>query len=80
MDDILRRIIIQLEDETLAELDDAAEATDESRAAFIRRAVEDALAERRRRRELERFVASYRKKPPEDLTVSKQAIRRAWPR
>lgn len=76
---IMKRIIIQVEDDTLAELDEAADEEAESRASFARRAIESALDERRRRRELQRVVESFRKRPPEDLTTSKAAIRRAWP-
>ena len=76
---IMKRIIIQIEDDTLAELDLAAHEGAESRARFARRAIETALAERRRQRELQRVVDSFRKRPPEDLIVSKPAIRRAWP-
>ncbi len=76
---IMKRIIIQVEDDTLTELDEAAREEAESRASFARRAIEGALAERRRRRELEQVVQSFRRRPPEDLTGSKQAVRRAWP-
>lgn len=83
MDDIIcgimKRIIIQVGDDTLAELDEAANEMAESRASFARRAIEAALAERHRRRELERVVDSFRRRPPEDLTASKAAVRRAWP-
>lgn len=75
----MKRIIIQVEDETLAELDEAAREEAESRASFARRAIEAALAERRRRRELQQVVDSFRSRPPEDLTPSKPAVRRAWP-
>ncbi|MGH2748483.1 MAG: hypothetical protein ACRDKB_11220 [Actinomycetota bacterium] len=75
----MKRIIIQVDEETLAELDQAARDEAESRAGFARRAIEAALAERRRRKELGRVVDSFRRRPPEDLTASKKAIRRAWP-
>lgn len=75
----MRRIIIQVEEDTLAELDEAARDESESRAGFARRAIEAALAERRRRKELRYVVDSFRRRPPEDLTASKKAIRRAWP-
>lgn len=76
---IMKRIIIQVGEATLAELDEAAREEAESRAGFARRAIEAALAERRRRRELQHVVDSFGKRPPEDLTASKEAIRRAWP-
>ncbi|MBI4730221.1 MAG: ribbon-helix-helix protein, CopG family [Acidobacteria bacterium] len=75
----MKRIIIQVEDDTLAELDEAAREEAESRARFVRRAIEAALAERCRHRELQRVVRSFRRRPPGDLTASKAAVRRAWP-
>ena len=75
----MKRIIIQIDDEALAELDEAADEEEESRASFARRAIESALAERRRKRDLQRVVDSFRKKPPEEMTASKAALRRAWP-
>jgi len=75
----MKRIIIQIDEATLEELDRAAQDEAESRAGFARRAIETALAERRRRKELGRVVDSFRRRPPEDLTASKKAIRRAWP-
>jgi hypothetical protein len=75
----MKRIIIQVDEATLEELDRAAKDEAESRAGFARRAIEAALAERRRRKELARVVDSFRRRPPEDLTASKKAIRRAWP-
>lgn len=76
---IMKRIIIQLEEETLADLDEAAREVSESRAAYARRAIEVALGERLRSKELRLAADSFRKKPPEDLTASEAAIRRAWP-
>jgi hypothetical protein len=76
---IMKRIIIQMDEHSLSQLDDAAREESESRAAFARRAIQAALAERRRRQELEQVVKSFRRRPPEDLTASKAAIRRAWP-
>jgi hypothetical protein len=75
----MKRIIIQVDEATLKELDEAAQDEAESRAGFARRAIETALGERRRRKELGRVVDSFRRRPPEDLTASKKAIRRAWP-
>lgn len=75
----MKRIIIQVEEETLAELDQAARDEADSRAGFARRAIEAALAQRRRREELGHVVESFRRRPPEDLTASKKAVRRAWP-
>lgn len=75
----MKRIIIQVEEDTLAELDDAARETAESRAAFARRAIESALAERRRSRELGQVIKSFRKRPAEDMTPAKAVTRRAWP-
>ncbi len=75
----MKRIILQFDEETLVELDEAAREQAESRAAFARQAIEAALAERRRRKELRRVVNSFQRRPPEDLTASKAAIRRTWP-
>ena len=79
IDDVVRRIIIQIEDETLEQLDDAAGESGESRAGFIRRAIEEALAERAKRREFDRIAESFRRRPPDALTGSKASRRRAWP-
>jgi metal-responsive CopG/Arc/MetJ family transcriptional regulator len=76
----VNRIIIQIEDAALAELDDAASEERLSRAAFIREAVAMALAERRRRREIQEVIDSYTEHPQEkDLILPKEALRRAWP-
>lgn len=79
MTDAMKRIIIQVETDTLAELDEASAEGSESRASFARRAIDTALAERRRRRELLQVVTSFQERPPEDLTVAKPAVQRAWP-
>ena len=76
---IVKRIIIQLDEETLSQLDEAAGEGSESRAGFVRHAIQLALAERRRRRELDRIVESFTTVPPEDLTPAKAAVRKAWP-
>jgi metal-responsive CopG/Arc/MetJ family transcriptional regulator len=76
----MNRIIIQIEDAALEELDSAAEEERVSRAAFVREAIVMALAERRRRRELQEIVDSYTRDPQEkDLLIPKDALRRAWP-
>jgi len=76
----MNRIIIQIEDAALAELDDAVREEGRSRAAFIREAVVMALAERRRRREIQQVIDSYKAKPAEDdLFLPREAIRRACP-
>jgi metal-responsive CopG/Arc/MetJ family transcriptional regulator len=75
----MKRIIIQVDEAILAELDRAAQDDEDSRAGFARRAIEAALAERRRQQELNRVVESFAQRPPEELTASKKAIRRAWP-
>lgn len=75
----MERIIVQVEDDLLAELDAVGAEEAVSRAALVRRAIALLLAERRRRRELDAVVASYRDEPPEDLVASADARRRAWP-
>lgn len=75
----MERIIVQMEMESLSELDQAARESHMSRAAFVRAAVEAVLAERRRRKELKQVIDSYRASSPEDLTVSKETLRAVWP-
>lgn len=76
---IMERIIIQMEPDSLSELDRAARESHMSRAAFVRAAVEAALAEGRRRKELNQVVDSYRSRPQEDFTVSGESLRSIWP-
>lgn len=72
--------MIQLDEATLAELDEVAREASLSRSALARQAIEGALAERRRRRELQRVVDSFRRMPQEkDVIAPKAASRRAWP-
>ncbi len=75
----MKRIMVQVPDDLLAELNRAAKETDVSRAAFARRAIELALAERRRGRDYRAIIRSFETTPDEDLTVSKARIRQAWP-
>lgn len=70
---------MQMEPDSISELDQAAREIQMSRAAFVRAAVEAVLAERRRRKELKLVVDSYRASPQEDFTVSKEALRAVWP-
>ena len=73
--------MIQLDHETLAELDEAAGEASMSRSALARRAIEAALAERRRQRELQQVIESFVRRPQErELLMPKAAARRAWPR
>jgi metal-responsive CopG/Arc/MetJ family transcriptional regulator len=75
----MKRIIVQMEPDSISELDQAARESQMSRAAFVRAAVEAVLAERGRRKELKRVVDSYRASPQEDFTVSKETLRAVWP-
>jgi len=76
----MKRIIIQLDEADLRELDAEAKSERTSRAAFVREAVLQAIAERRRKRELQEIVDSYAEKPQEaDLIPPLEAIRQAWP-
>jgi len=75
----MERIIVQMERDSLSELDRAASESHMSRAAFVRAAVEMVLAEGRRRKELQQVVDSYRASPPEDFSVSQELLRAAWP-
>ena len=70
---------MQMEPGSLSELDEAARERHMSRAAFVRAAVEAVLAEDRRRKELKQVVESYRGRPQEDFTVSKESLRSIWP-
>ncbi len=76
---IMNRIIVQLDDDLLSSLDRAAEADGVSRAAEVREAISWAMAERRRRAELDAVVSSYRDRPPEDLTLPPEFVQAAWP-
>lgn len=75
----MERIIVQMERDSISELDQAAVESQMSRAAFVRAAVNAVLAERRRRRELKKVVDSYRASPQEDFTVSEETLRAVWP-
>lgn len=75
----MQRIIVQLDEHDLAELDEAADQSATSRAALIRQAVAMFLGERRRGSEIARVVASYTDDPPEDLVPSSDHQHRAWP-
>lgn len=75
----MERIIVQMEPDSISELDQAAREIQMSRAAFVRAAVEAVLAERRRRKELKLVVDSYRASPQEDFAVSKETLRAVWP-
>lgn len=75
----MRRFMVQLDEELLAQLDSVAEAENESRAALVRRAIEGLLAERRRREELQLVVDSFASEFQEDLTVPRRTVREVWP-
>lgn len=75
----MERIIVQMEPDSISELDHAARESQMSRAAFVRAAVEAVLAERRRRKELKLVVESYRASPQEDFSVSRETLRAVWP-
>lgn len=76
----MKRIIVQLEEDTLIELDTVAEQDGESRSALVRAALERFLAERRRERDLRRTFESFRRKRQEDdLIAPKRSVRASWP-
>lgn len=79
IDGIMERIIVQMESDTISELDQAARESRMSRAAFVRASVEAALAEDRRRKELKQVIDSYSASPQEDFTVSKETLQAVWP-
>lgn len=76
---IMKRIIVQMEPESITKLDEAARESKMSRAAFVRAAVDSVIAELRRRRELRKVIDSYRARPPDDFTVSKETLEAVWP-
>jgi|GEM_PF-5415769 len=71
--------MIQIDEVQLVELDRVAGEEDVSRAEFAREAIANSLAERRRRQELRAVIQAYQAEPPEKLTLSKRALRKAWP-
>ena len=76
----MKHIIVQIDEEFLSELDAVAEQDGESRSALMRSALERFLAERRRHRDLQRTIDSFRRKPQEgDLALPKRAVRASWP-
>jgi hypothetical protein len=79
IDGIMERIIVQMESNTISELDQAARESRMSRAAFVRASVEAVLAERRRNKELKQVVDSYSASPQGDFTVSKETLQAVWP-
>ena len=79
IDGIMERIIVQMEPDTISELDQAARESRMSRAAFVRASVEAVLADGRRRKELKQVVDSYIASPQEDFTVSKETLQDVWP-
>lgn len=70
---------MQMEPESLSALDEAARESNMSRAAFVRAAVEAVLSEARRRKELKQVADSYRERPQEDFTVSRESLLAIWP-
>ena len=80
IDGIMERIIVQMEPDTISELDQAARENRMSRAAFVRASVEAVLAEGRRRKELKQVVDSYSASRPEEFTVSKETLQAVWPK
>ncbi|MGH7698472.1 MAG: hypothetical protein ACRENV_07340 [Candidatus Dormibacteria bacterium] len=75
----MQRIMIQIDEDVLALMDDAAATDGISRAALARQAITSALAERRRLRELQGVVDSYAAAPPEDLSLPGRTLQEAWP-
>ncbi|MFL5797565.1 MAG: CopG family ribbon-helix-helix protein [Actinomycetota bacterium] len=76
----MERIVVQLDEGSLNELDEAAREASLSRSAVARQAIETALAERRRKIELQQVRDSFARQPQERQVVPpKAAQRRAWP-
>lgn len=76
----MKRIMIQMDEGQLNELALAAGEEKISRAEFARSAIARSLAERRRRKELQAVIEAYQVEPPENLTLPKSAVRKAWPK
>lgn len=76
---IVERIVVQVEDHEVADLDELARQERRSRSAIVREAIALLLAERRRRREFGQVIASYTAEPHEGLQSDPAAVRRAWP-
>lgn len=80
MTDIVERIMVQVERESLDELDDVAAARGVSRSAVVRDLLTGALAGERRKSELARVVDVLGGSPTDDDVVVPAGIRRsAWP-
>lgn len=76
----MKRIIVQVDEATLSELDELADDRGASRSGVVRIALERFLAEIRRQRDLDRSIASFRRRPQDDeLVAPKRTIRKAWP-
>lgn len=71
--------MVQLDAADLEALDEAAREQGLSRAAVARQAITQALAERRRTRELDEVVEAYATRAPEALSQPRAALRKAWP-
>jgi len=77
--DIMERVMIQLERESLNDLDEVAAARGVSRSAVVRDLLGDALAEERRKSELARVVEVLGRSPADDDVVPDGTRRSAWP-
>ncbi len=77
---IMERIMIQLERESLNDLDEVAAARGVSRSAVVRDLLGDALAEERRKSELARVIDVLGRSPADDdVVVPGDTRRSAWP-
>jgi metal-responsive CopG/Arc/MetJ family transcriptional regulator len=59
----IRKIAISLPSELVSDLERIRKQTGETRSAFIRRALELAMAERKQRVQIARYLEGYRKHP-----------------
>ncbi|MDA8265370.1 MAG: ribbon-helix-helix protein, CopG family [Actinomycetota bacterium] len=76
----MERIMIQLERESLNDLDEVAAARGVSRSAVVRDLLGDALAEERRKSELARVIDVLGRSPADDdVVVPGDTRRSAWP-
>lgn len=75
----MKRVIVQIRECDLEELDAMASAEGISRAAAVREAVERYLRDRRWAKATEDVIRSYAEDPPEDFGQSRAYLSKVWP-
>jgi metal-responsive CopG/Arc/MetJ family transcriptional regulator len=64
------KVAISMPASTLAAIEQARQATGESRSQFMRRAVEEAISRERERRLVEQYIEGYRRYPESDEEIA----------